>query len=255
MLSYIFVIGSLTTNIVANFYTFKSSTEMNELKVIITIITFIAVTPLCLIRNFGHLAGISHLSMAAVGGIILLVLYSGLNSLLHSSSSDILLSVNYFSLFGMLRTLGSVVFAFSFSPALFPALLSAEEELLSTAPTTAQSALFTTVAAGCGGCFLIGLFGYLSFGPNTLSDILLNYSSSPMGLAMQAIFVLHLSLVLPADLVVLRPCLYNLMNKDARSVSGSEHVLVTVGLLGALGLVSGGLLGLGGSLSSVLQVT
>eukprot|EP00597_Dinobryon_sp_UTEXLB2267_P009834 CAMPEP_0170102624 /NCGR_PEP_ID=MMETSP0020_2-20130122/2995_1 /TAXON_ID=98059 /ORGANISM="Dinobryon sp., Strain UTEXLB2267" /LENGTH=368 /DNA_ID=CAMNT_0010326007 /DNA_START=225 /DNA_END=1332 /DNA_ORIENTATION=- len=192
MLSYVFVMGSLTTNIVAHFYTFKSQTEINELKVIATIITFIAVTPLCLIRNFGHLAGISWLSAAAaVGGTVLLVLLGGLLSLFRSSNttSALLLSsstasLNYLSLSGMLRTLGSVVFAFSFSPALFPALLSAEGEVLT--PATSRAALRTAVSVGCLGCLLIGLAGYLSFGPATQSDILLNYSLSPAGLAMQA---------------------------------------------------------------------
>ena len=105
-----------------------------------------------------------------------------------------------FSTSGVLSSLGSVVFAFSFSAALFPALRAGEAPLLES-PNVARASLRATVLLGVLICFVIGLSGYLSYGSDTESDILLSFEGV-QGIVLQAVFVVHLCLVLPADLLV-----------------------------------------------------
>ena len=208
MLSYVFVIQSLSTNIVSNFYTFDSVTEVNELKVMVTVISFITITPLCLIRNFGHLSRASFVSMFVVGGTVVFIFLHGLfEAAVSGSSSSSTSSIEVISLTGMLHSLGNVVFSFSFSAALFPALRSANAQALSH--ESARGTLQATTLLGGLLCFLIGLSGYLTFRSDTQSDILLSFGGRT-GIILQAVFVGHLCLVLPADLLV---SFYNSLKK------------------------------------------
>ena len=204
MLSYVFIIQSLSTNIVSNFYSFSSTIELNAMKVVVTVVSFIVITPLCLIRNFGHLSRVSFVSMVAVCTTVFVLLVQGIYSIImrwfQSSSDSSSVVVEVFSLSGVLSSLGSVVFAFSFSAALFPAL-RAGEALLQESPHVARASLRVTVMLGVLVCFVIGLSGYLSYGSDTQSDILLSFEGV-LGIVLQAVFAIHLCLVLPADLLV-----------------------------------------------------
>ena len=210
MLSYVFIIQSLSTNIVSNFYSFSSTTELHALKVVVTVVSFIVITPLCLIRNFGHLSRVSFVSMVAVCTTVLAVLVQGMYSIIirwtntstdSSSSGQVVVVVEVFSLSGVFSSLGSVVFAFSFAAALFPALRAGEALLVESPHHVARESLRVTVMLGVLVCFVIGLSGYLSYGSNTQSDILLSFEGV-RGILLQAVFAIHLCLVLPADLLV-----------------------------------------------------
>ena len=209
MLSYVFIIQSLSINIVSNFYSFSSTHELNALKVVATVVSFIVITPLCLIRNFGHLSRVSFVSIVAVCATVLVVLVQGIYSVIvrwsystadNSSTTTTSEQLEIFSTSGVLSSLGSVVFAFSFSAALFPALRAGEAPLLES-PNVARASLRATVLLGVLICFVIGLSGYLSYGSDTESDILLSFEGV-QGIVLQAVFVVHLCLVLPADLLV-----------------------------------------------------
>lgn len=204
MLSYVLIVQSLSTNIVSNFYSFSSTIELSTMKVVVTVVSFIVITPLCLIRNFGHLSRVSFVSMVAVCTNVFVVLVQGIYSIImrwfQSTSDSSSVVVEMFSLSGVLSSLGSVVFAFSFSAALFPAL-RAGEALLQESPHVARASLRVTVMLGVLVCFVIGLSGYLSYGSDTQSDILLSFEGL-LGIVLQAVFAIHLCLVLPADLLV-----------------------------------------------------
>ena len=231
MLSYVFIIQSLSINIVSNFYSFSSTHELNALKVVATVVSFIVITPLCLIRNFGHLSRVSFVSIVAVCATVLVVLVQGIysvivrwsystadNSSTTTTTSEQAEVLEIFSTSGVLSSLGSVVFAFSFSAALFPALRAGEAPLLES-PNVARASLRATVLLGVLICFVIGLSGYLSYGSDTESDILLSFEGV-QGIVLQAVFVVHLCLVLPADLLVnyfmhtcMHVCMYSLLFK------------------------------------------
>ena len=231
MLSYVFIIQSLSINIVSNFYSFSSTHELNALKVVATVVSFIVITPLCLIRNFGHLSRVSFVSIVAVCATVLVVLVQGIysvivrwsystadNSSTTTTTSEQTEALEIFSTSGVLSSLGSVVFAFSFSAALFPALRAGEAPLLES-PNVARASLRATVLLGVLICFVIGLSGYLSYGSDTESDILLSFEGV-QGIVLQAVFVVHLCLVLPADLLVnyfmhtcMHVCMYSLLFK------------------------------------------
>jgi amino acid permease len=119
LLSYVLIIGSLGESIVATFVsaeTIESSWMYSETFITILAI-FLLVLPLCLIRSFGHLGLASYISVLAISATVCLVLIDGpIQSSSHASDT-----LTMWSFSGGIRTMGSIVFAFSYSASCFHA--------------------------------------------------------------------------------------------------------------------------------------
>lgn len=86
--------------------------------------TILFVTPVCLLRHFGHLAILSLFSILAIVLCIALVVIGGPVTTKNDEKSDVVV----FDVIGMLGSAGSIVFALSCAPANFQAYISTEKK-------------------------------------------------------------------------------------------------------------------------------
>jgi amino acid permease len=158
IMSYIIIIGSLSESILLSFmepHWYTSSSIWS----IFLVGTF--VFPMCCIRHFGHLAYVSYASIVTIGLTMLLVLVVGLLSLESNKSEHL----NYGSLSGTMDMIGTVIFAFNFSSAIFHAYeaLQKEDRNIQTFSSVAKWTTFSGVVLS----FMFGFIGYLSFREGT----------------------------------------------------------------------------------------
>ncbi len=238
LLSYMLIIGSLAVDIVLTVTGASSSSEHANIKVAVTALSYFVVVPFCLIRNFGHLAFISYISIFTILGtsalIVLTAVMYGAAGNPHIAADD---AVSHASLKGTFQTLGSVVFAFGYSPSVMYAYKAAEERL--TDLSIFNYILRVTTLVGVALCFLTGLLGYSAFRGDTLPNILENFTSSAwLSLLTKVPFIVHLMLYIPGDFVILRYSLLRLAGLDIAAVGDVFHVLSSMSLLAAIALVS-----------------
>ena len=109
ILGYILIIGETSTYLLRSWGCPNNICEKN---MITSLSITIFVSPFCLFRHFGHFAGISIFSIITITLVLLLVIISGP---LHQKKGKLYL----FDLFGMFRSIGSIVFALNCSQANF----------------------------------------------------------------------------------------------------------------------------------------
>ena len=124
------------------------------------------VTPVCLLRHFGHLALLSIFSVFAIVCVLLLVIIGG----------PILQETGYVRVInglGTIKSLGSIVFSLSCAAANFQAFITTKKEAR-TRPAW-MSITFWVVVIGSMMCVAMGIAGYLSFKSGTEGIILDNF--------------------------------------------------------------------------------
>ena len=214
LLSYIVIIGSLSENIImlhdvapawytsATFWSF----------VLVTLF----VVPTCCIRNYGHLAFISYISISAITGTILLVLFGGpANAAAHRHEE-----LNMSNMEGSLETIGSVVFAFNYASAVFHSYMGMRRSER-TVEKFSRVAVWTTSLGVCM-CFLLGLVGYLCFRSDVDADILENFSSGA-GTFFKVVVIVHLILYIPGDFLIMRYSFFKLLGLNAVTASDGPY--------------------------------
>ena len=222
LISYFIIIGSLGQEMIQNW--FSTSEWYSKSYILIIFFAIFIITPLCLIRQYGHLVWISILSMIAIYGTVLLVIFGG-----PSSSSNFFSNaktLKLFSLDGLLRTSGSIVFAFNFTAATFHAYSS----LVPKSVIVYSRVVRTTIIIGACTCFLMGIIGYISFRNDTQADILDNFRHNWAGIFKMAI-ILHLLLYIPSDFVIMRHSLLNLFGRDSVAIENRFHIITTMLLI------------------------
>lgn len=183
LLSYIVIIGSLSENILMVYGVAPAWYTTATFWSFILVMLF--VIPTCCIRNYGHLAFISYISISAISGTILLVLFGGpMNAAAHKYEE-----LNFMNMKGSLATIGSVVFAFGYASAVFHSY-TAMKRSDRTVETFSKVAIWTT-SLGVGMCFLLGLVGYLCFRNDVDADILENFAGGA-GTFFKIVVILHL---------------------------------------------------------------
>lgn len=224
LLSYVMVIGSLIQSVVSTYVPDSSYWYLNE-----TFLTFVCVgvfvVPICLIRNFSNLALISYLSIIAISGTMMLVLFDGPIEAPNYSNEPL----NYFSLSGSFRSIGSIIFAFCYTTATFHAyrgLYPRTEKVFS------QVTMLTTII-GVIMCFITGFVGYLCFRDDTEAIILENFTGN-LGAFFKVLVVVHLVLFIPGDYVILRSSLVNMFDADVSVLRNEDYFLVTLITFGGI---------------------
>ncbi|CDO94574.1 unnamed protein product [Kluyveromyces dobzhanskii CBS 2104] len=157
-LSYLILIGDL-------FPTLFGGTRTNWV-----LLSTLIVIPLSLLRHLDSLRYTSILGLLALSYIGLLIILTYFFGNFPKPKVDwITVSDNY----GVLTTFSIIVFAFTGSMNLFSII----NELKENSMTNIKKIINYSISISAS-CFIIsGLFGYLTFGENTLGNIILNYNS------------------------------------------------------------------------------
>lgn len=154
IMSYIIIIGSLCEDVLLT-YIAPAWYTTPTMSSIFLVTAF--VLPMCCIRHFGHLAIVSYASVITIGITMLAVMIVGSLSYVYNENDKL----NYGSGSGGLEMMGTVVFAFNYSSAVFHAYEGLKKEDRNV-QTFSRIASWTTVL-GVALSFIFGLVGYLSF--------------------------------------------------------------------------------------------
>jgi amino acid permease len=219
LLSYILIIGTLFEDIV---HTFSSCSAWYCNIGFLTILPIVCFTiPLCLIRNFGHLAIISYISIGVITSIIFLVLIGGpIHHEYHSNDDTQIMSGSFT---GSIRNVGDIIFALGYITAVFHAYTAMQNKSIENFRTVAK----VTTASGVGMCFFTGLAGYLSFRDNTETNILLNFTGT-VGVIFKLAMIIHLILYIPGDFVIMRHSLWTLFQVDDHHQDNTMFISTTL---------------------------
>lgn len=216
-ISYILIVGSVLTQVMGS----CSAWYCNV--VFLTILPVCAVTvPLCLLRNYGHLAIASYFSIAVICASVLLVLIGG-----PSEHPNAVHNVRMGNFLGAIRTIGDIVFALGYITAAFPAYNAMENRSISNFNWDTSA----TMLVGAVLCFCTGLAGYLSFGSDTDSNVLENFGGT-VGAVFKVALVIHLVLYIPGDFVIMRTALYKLRGIDPHTQADIAFISTSLSLIG-----------------------
>lgn len=220
LLSYILIIGTLFEDIVTTFSDCSAGYCNIAFLTILPICCF--TIPLCLIRNFGHLAIISYLSVAVIVSIIFLVIIGGpIRREYYPTDDDSSITAGNF--LGSIRNIGDVIFALGFITAVFHAYHAMENKSTTAFTEVAR----TTTVIGVAMCFFTGLAGYLSFRSATNTNILLNFPGA-VGAVFKLALITHLILYIPGDFVIMRAALWKLFSVDVHKQSDTLFIATTL---------------------------
>lgn len=166
-MSYIIIIGSLSESIILRFMEPHWYTRSTIWSIFLV---GIFVFPMCCIRHFGHLAYVSYASIITIGLTMVLVLVFGCLNI-ESNKNE---KLNFGSLSGTMDMIGTVIFAFNFSSAIFHAYegLQKEDRNIETFSHVAKWTTFLGVLLS----FMFGFIGYMSFRQGTVQFVTAHHS-------------------------------------------------------------------------------
>lgn len=224
ILSYILIIGELLSSMLIDW---GCESDFCEITSVMAWVVTIFVLPTCLMRHFGHLAYVSVFSIFAISLVLLLVMIGGpIEGRKNGTDSG---PVEYFHAYGMLQSIGSIVFALNCVAANFQAFVSSDDKT-----RTLESWKLVTVKTNVIGgsmCFFMGLAGYLSFREHTEGEILTNFTA-PGFAFFKMMVVIHLIAYIPIDFVVMRYSVVKIaLGVKAENLATLYHVSLTVVLL------------------------
>ncbi len=238
LLGYVLVIGSTMSDLLSGW-----GCHSDICGIYGTTLTFITlfVLPLCLMRQFGHLAYVSIFSIFTIVLVLGLVMIGGpirTKGIVYSEPLTV------FSFKGMLTSIGSIIFALSCTAANFQAYVAADKP--SRNMTSWSRITGIAVLIGATMCAVMGLCGYLSFQSTTQQNILSNFTAHGFDF-FKMMVVCHICAYIPVNFVIMRYSIVKLaLDKKAEALSQRLHVAITVILLYftvafALGMIKAGL--------------
>lgn len=193
----------------------------------ITIVSVaVFVTPVCMFRHFGHLAYLSVFSIVTIFAVMGLVMIGGpIKHQVDHVDSD----YQYFNAYGMLASLGSIVFSLDCASSNFQAFISTEEKSQNLPSWFAVTR--NAVISGSVMCMIMGLVGYLSFGDDTEGEILDNFQQAGYDI-FKVMVVIHLILYIPSNFVIMRYSVVKLFSGErSELLPKTTHTLITIVLL------------------------
>jgi sodium-coupled neutral amino acid transporter 11 len=224
LLSYILIIGTVLTEVVEQ----CSAWYCNV--VFLTILPVSAFTvPLCLLRNFGHLAVASYISITVISASVLLVIIGG--PIVNANNSALTYKLGSF--LGAIKTVGDIVFALGYITATFHTYNSMEKRTVQNFNAASRN----TTIIGAVMCFFTGLAGYLSFGSDTKSNIIENFHGTLGGIFKIAL-VIHLVLYIPGDFVIMRAAILKLRGVSLSDLSDFQFITLSVSCIGTVTFVA-----------------
>lgn len=215
LLSYVLIIGTLFQQVVGS-----CDGGYCNIGFLTVVCIYTLTAPLCLMRNFGHLAIASYFSIAVISATIMLVLVGG------PQLGPVPGSYNMGSFVGAVSTVGDIVFALGYTTATFHAYNGMADKSVKGFSNAAA----LTTAAGAAMCFVTGLVGYISFGSDTMTNILENFKGA-VGSTFKTFVIIHLLLYIPSDFVIMRQSLLKLFNVDVALLPNASFLLISFLLL------------------------
>eukprot|EP01035_Chromulina_nebulosa_P017271 gene17271-22805_t len=223
LLGYILVVGSTLSELL-NSWGCNNNFCGLYLTTIISVSAF--VTPICLLRHFGHLALLSLFSVFAILCVLFLVLIGG--PILSRNGS-----VQYFNISGTVKSLGSIVFSLSCASANFQAFITTQKTARNRVAWMGITGY--VVSIGSFMCVAMGIAGYLSFKDLTDGIILDNFEG-PQFDFFKVMVATHLILYIPVNFIIMRYSIIKLaLNKRLASGDAFSIILdLTGGISGSI---------------------
>ena len=190
-LGYVLVVGETLSSLLESWGC--ESFMCSETSVILFSVILL-VSPICLLRHFGHFAWLSVFSIAAILAVMFLVIIAGP---IKQHSGEI----KTFDAIGTIKSLGSIIFSLSCASANFQAYTSTEEK--SQTPQSWVKITGIAIFLGASMCASMGISGYLSFRQDTEGEILNNFVEPGYDF-FKVMIVTHLVLYIPVNFVIMR---------------------------------------------------
>jgi solute carrier family 38 (sodium-coupled neutral amino acid transporter), member 11 len=223
LMGYILIIGETMHNLLLGWGCTNSVCDVTPITSLF--VTFL-VLPLCLFRQFGHLAIVSVFSITTITLVLGLVT---IGAPIRTRNDNIGVSPTLLHPMGSLQSIGSIIFALSCLPANFQAYVAADKKVRNMASW--KRVTFYTVSIGASMCCIMGIAGYMSFRDKTEGDILSNFTTRAFDF-FKFMVVMHLVAYIPVDFVVMRYSIVKIaLNKKAETLSLPVHVVLSIFLL------------------------
>jgi sodium-coupled neutral amino acid transporter 11 len=221
LLGYIIVVGSTLSDLLISW---GCSTGGCDIYIVTGLSVAIFVAPICLFRHFGHLAWLSLFSVFSIVCVLLLVIIGG------PIIADGKGSIDVFSISGMFRSIGSIVFSLSCASANFQGFVSTETKYQNSSAW--KQITFFVVLIGSVMLVAMGIAGYASFRGNTDGIILDNFNGHQYDF-FKIMIACHLIVYIPVNFVIFRYSLVKLCaNTKSEELDWKIHHTISLLLLG-----------------------
>lgn len=219
ILTYTLMLGSLSQSVVTDIFTINDVIPWYISEPAFTVFwTLLVILPCCLARKYGQLVIIAYYSISMALFATLLVCVEGPYFYLNKYKNE---PIKWFSPMGGLHSVGSVIFALGFAPAVLHTYSTANTECRTHFTNIALS----TTIIGASICYSVGVIGYITFRSSTQADILQNFSGHIATLCKIGV-LFHFNFLIPGYFIVMRSSLYHLMQL-ARNICSWQFSLST----------------------------
>lgn len=241
MLSYLFIVKNELPSAI-KFLMGKEETFSDwyvDGRVLVVIVTFSIILPLCLLKNLGYLGYTSGFSLSCMVFFLIVVIYKkfqvpGLNATSANSTDADMCTPKYVTFNSKtVYALPTIAFAFVCHPSVLPIYSELKDRSQKRMQMVSNISFFAMFVM----YFLTAIFGYLTFCENVHSDLLHNYQSKDdiLILTVRVAVIVAVILTVPVLFFTVRSSLFELAKKTKFNLC--RHIFVTIILLVIINLL------------------
>ncbi|XP_008138808.1 sodium-coupled neutral amino acid symporter 1 [Eptesicus fuscus] len=212
-------------------------------RVLVVIVTFSIILPLCLLKNLGYLGYTSGFSLSCMVFFLIVVIYKkfqipcivpGLNATSANSTNADVCTPKYVTFNSKtVYALPTIAFAFVCHPSVLPIYSELKDRSQKRMQMVSNISFFAMFVM----YFLTAIFGYLTFYENVRSDLLHKYQSKDdiLILTVRVAVIVAVILTVPVLFFTVRSSLFELAKKTKFNLC--RHIFVTIILLVIINLL------------------
>lgn len=212
-------------------------------RVLVVIVTFSIILPLCLLKNLGYLGYTSGFSLSCMVFFLIVVIYKkfqipcivpGLNATSANSTNADMCTPKYVTFNSKtVYALPTIAFAFVCHPSVLPIYSELKDRSQKRMQMVSNISFFAMFVM----YFLTAIFGYLTFYENVQSDLLHKYQSKDdvLILTVRVAVIVAVILTVPVLFFTVRSSLFELAKKTKFNLC--RHIFVTIILLVIINLL------------------
>lgn len=212
-------------------------------RVLVVIVTFSIILPLCLLKNLGYLGYTSGFSLSCMVFFLIVVIYKkfqipcivpGLNATSANSTNADMCTPKYVTFNSKtVYALPTIAFAFVCHPSVLPIYSELKDRSQKRMQMVSNISFFAMFLM----YFLTAIFGYLTFYENVQSDLLHKYQSKDdvLILTVRVAVIVAVILTVPVLFFTVRSSLFELAKKTKFNLC--RHIFVTIVLLVIINLL------------------
>nr|KAF6375334.1 solute carrier family 38 member 1 [Pipistrellus kuhlii] len=212
-------------------------------RVLVVIVTFSIILPLCLLKNLGYLGYTSGFSLSCMVFFLIVVIYKkfqipcivpGLNATSANSTNADMCTPKYVTFNSKtVYALPTIAFAFVCHPSVLPIYSELKDRSQKRMQMVSNISFFAMFVM----YFLTAIFGYLTFYENVRSDLLHKYQSKDdiLILTVRVAVIVAVILTVPVLFFTVRSSLFELAKKTKFNLC--RHIFVTIVLLVIINLL------------------